>query len=375
MTRGFILNQLLGHAAHGENLKAVLESRADFKYWVLEVPIENAAPCSRERKSDVMLQVYLDTLRSLMSRRYSAASLFFHTLDAALFCPHVVARTPSVVSLDATPLQLKNLSGYHQPLDRPLTIAERMKIAVLSSTRLKFRLTRRVLHAARQIIAWSEWAKTSVVEDYGIDPRKVTCIPPGIDIQAFLPPRERDGGPVKVLFVGGDLERKGGDLLLRWMREDGLDLGCELHLVTKSQIASSPGVLVHRDVAPNSERLTELFHKCHIFALPTRADCSPIALMEALAAGLPAISSNIAGIPEIIRHDETGLMINPDDYIGLSSALRRLVLDADLRSKLGRAARLDAEARFSLRNYEALIDCFIEHTKSPRLVPQLNAAH
>ena len=167
---------------------------------------------------------------------------------------------------------------------------------------------------------------------------------------------------MKIAFVGGKLERKGGDLLIRWMREAGLELGCELHLITKSDVAASPGVHVHHGVAPNSAHLITLLRECHIFALPTRADCSPLALVEAMAVGLPVVSTEIAAIPEIIRHNETGILVKPDNYAELATALERLVFDEELRRRMGSAARSEAEDRFSLQNYERLIECVVQHT-------------
>ena len=66
-------------------------------------------------------------------------------------------------------------------------------------------------------MSWSAWAKDGVVDGYGIEPEQVTVIPPGRDAFALAPPAEHAAtptAPVRILFVGGDLQRKGGDVLL-----------------------------------------------------------------------------------------------------------------------------------------------------------------
>ena len=88
------------------------------------------------------------------------------------------------------------------------------------------------------------------------------------------------GGPVKILFVGGDLVRKGGDLLiqafLRLVADPDLPAS-ELHLVTRSEVTAAPGIVVHR-LGPNSPELVDLYGTCHVFCLPSRpcpGDWSP----------------------------------------------------------------------------------------------------
>jgi glycosyltransferase involved in cell wall biosynthesis len=72
--------------------------------------------------------------------------------------------------------------------------------------------------------------------------------------------------------------------------------------------------------------------------LPTREDCLGIALMEGAAAGLPAISTRMMGIPEVVVHERTGLLIPPDGS-GLLDALRRLLNHPEMRVQFGLAAR------------------------------------
>ena len=365
MKAGFVLVQLLGHATHGRNLQRVLAGRKEISHWTLQVPFAKAHPLYGRMGEDLVFRTYMDTLRSLGGSSYPADALFFHTYDAALFSPHIVRRVPSVISLDATPLQFKRLNGFDLPSSRKFTVAEKIKVAILRSTRLKMRLVQSILGNARRVVTWSQWAKGSVVNEYGISPEKVTCIPPGVDTQRFAPAERKNSAVTRIVFVGGEFERKGGDLLVKWMRERGLGLGCEIHVVTKSAVEATEGIVVHRDIEPNSDRLIALLQQSDIFALPTRAECFGIALVEAMSVGLAVVSSRITAIPEIIQHGESGILTEAGDYTALAEVLERLVKNPALRLALGGAARKDAERRFTLNNYNELIDCFLEHTASP----------
>lgn len=85
-----------------------------------------------------------------------------------------------------------------------------------------------------------------------------------------------------------------------------------------------------------------------VFALPSFSEGFPNSLVEAMATGLPCISTNVACVSEIVDHDRNGLLVQAGDAERLASALARLLDDAALRRSLGDEARATVEARFSL---------------------------
>jgi len=95
--------------------------------------------------------------------------------------------------------------------------------------------------------------------------------------------------------------------------------------------------------------------KADVFVLASFAEGLPVALMEAMALGVPCVSTTIAAIPELIRDGENGLLVSPSNVEALSGALRRLAEDRDLRRKLGPKARVTVEAHYNLaRNLDLL---------------------
>jgi glycosyltransferase involved in cell wall biosynthesis len=204
------------------------------------------------------------------------------------------------------------------------------------------------LNLARHLSPWKRWAAESLARDYAVPWEKITVVPPGTDLTRFHPttskPSDTDGC-VRLLFVGGDFERKGGDVLLEWFRGSPVASGAVLHLVTQAAVAPSANVEVHR-LGAQDPRLTRLFEEADIFVLPTKAECFGIALTEAAAAGLPSVTCPVGGVGEIVENEGSGLLVAPGDVHGLGSALDALIEDPERRRRYGRRARDIAERKF-----------------------------
>jgi glycosyltransferase involved in cell wall biosynthesis len=143
------------------------------------------------------------------------------------------------------------------------------------------------------------------------------------------------------LFVGGDLHRKGGDVLIDAIRELRQTPGMpdvELHLVTTATVEPEPGIVVHHGLTANTPELIEQYHRADIFCLPTLGDCLPMVLAEAAAAGLPLVSTDVGAISEIVVDGVTGVLVPTGDAAALLAALGQLLVDPDLRCRLGAAA-------------------------------------
>jgi glycosyltransferase involved in cell wall biosynthesis len=262
--------------------------------------------------------------------------VFMHTTTIALLAADLFRKKPTVLSSDGTPLNKRNMR-----LEYGLSAQGRL------AEQAKRMLYRQVFRGCAGFVAWSNWTKASFVEDYGCREQDVAVIPPGIQLDEFAP-GDRSHALPRILFVGGDFERKGGDLLMNVYRKR-LQGRAELVLVTRGKTPVEPGVTVHQDVTANSPKLRQLYATCDIFALPTRADCYSVACMEAMAAGLPVVSTKVGGIPDIVQQGETGFVIPPDDEEALGDVLELLVSDRGKREAMGQAGRQDAARRFESR--------------------------
>ena len=348
---GFVMEQALGHVTHTKNLQANVPNDHEIRaHWGL-IPYEARGIASR-------IPVYNSnwTVRAGVRARRAVAriargtrldALYFHTQVPAILATDWVRKIPSVLSLDATPLQYDQLGEGYQH-----------EIGPDWMEKLKWRLNRDCYRAARHLVVWGQWTKQGLIDGYGVPADKISVIPPGVNVREWQrpAPRLRHEGPVKILFVGGNLERKGGLLLLEAFRPLR-HLGVELHMVTKDRVAPEPGVFVYDDMQPNSQALKDLYHRCDIFALPTFADCLPMVLSEAGAAGMAVVSTEMAAIPEIVRNNETGLTVPAGDTAAVSEALRRLAASPDLRMSLAERAMAHVNREYDAeKNAGRLLD-------------------
>jgi glycosyltransferase involved in cell wall biosynthesis len=360
---GFVLERSLGHTTHAANLARILPDIPSIRAELCEVPYDVAGPARHVPIYNSNWTVRAGVLAwqaiRRMQKRERLDALFIHTQVPAVLSQRWMTRVPTVVSLDATPIQYDELGEHYAHATGSPRVEQ-----------FKYRANRGCLHRAVHVVTWSEWAKNGVVDDYGVAADRVTVIPPGVTPALWWRPVATidTSGPVRILFVGGDLHRKGGDVLLRsfvalrdQLAGDATAPEVELHLVTRSRVDPAPGVHVHDDLGPNSPELIALYHRCHIFCLPTRGDCLPMVLSEAGAAGLPLVSTAVAGIPEIVRDGETGIVVSVDDAAALTHALRMLVADPAMRQRLGAAAQRLVTSEFDAdQNARRLVDVLLE---------------
>jgi glycosyltransferase involved in cell wall biosynthesis len=329
---GFLLEQSLGHVTHTKNLltNVALDPEVNAHWGLIDFEARGIAGKIPVYRSNWTVRAGVRARRQVagMNRQTKLDALFFHTQVPAILAQRWLRKIPGIVSLDATPRQYDELGAFYKHEQGPAWLEA-----------WKWRLNCDCFRSARRLVAWAEWTKLGLVQGYGVPADKITVIPPGVNVHEWRRPAPRvpHADPAKILFVGGDLERKGGLVLLKAFRAIR-HLGCELHLVTKERLAPEPGVFVYNNLEANSQPLKDLYHTCDIFALPTFGDCLPMVLSEAGASGMAIISTNVAAIPEIVRNGETGLTVPVGDAVSLTQALRDLATNPAFRMTLGETA-------------------------------------
>ena len=357
----FVMLQELGHVTTTINIKAaVARLEGVDARWVEVPPFRDARPAGAWPPLPEFVRAGAQ-ISKLVGRELHAQpvdALLFNPQNLATLCQWHMLRVPTVLMVDATPLQFDAAGHwYGHPADHNPALRRVKHFGNIVNFRL-----------AAAVIAYSTWARDSLVRHYATPAQRVHVIHPGVDTERWRPEEPgRADGRVQLLFVGGQFERKGGPLLLDVFRQLGLAQHSDLHLVTEAELASIPGVFVHRDLQSNSPELVRLFRQADAFVLPTLADFSPQAAVEATAVGLPMVATAMAGLPDIVCDGKTGYLVPPGDGHALGQALARLIAEPELRQRFGAAARAHALANFdAFTNGRRIVELISNAARSAR---------
>jgi hypothetical protein len=225
---------------------------------------------------------------------------------------------------------------------------------------------------------------------------KITRIYNGMDLESFGRPVYERQGPLsgaeparalKIVSVGRLIEFKGFHKLIEAcgeLREDGVDVECAIigegpwreRLEEQIELLDlQDGVTLTGSLSQDEVR--RHLREAHVFALASLVDDKgakdilPTVILEAMATGLPVVSTRLAGIPEMVIDEETGFLVEPGNAPGFADALRRLGESPDLRERFGRAGRERVEELFNAQKTSARLGErlrasageFAEHTR------------
>jgi glycosyltransferase involved in cell wall biosynthesis len=211
------------------------------------------------------------------------------------------------------------------------------------------------LRTARFSTSISEFDRNLVLEEggrqFGDRVHVVRC---GIEMESWTS-LERRPEAGRVLSVGALREKKGHHVLveaLGRLRDEGVEAraeivgeGAERARLEADVARLGLGARVDLVGALSPEETRERYARAEIFALACVVarngdlDGVPIVLMEAMMAGIPCVSTRLAGISELVEDGVSGLLAEPGDAAGLGERIGRLRRDASLRERMGRAAR------------------------------------
>jgi glycosyltransferase involved in cell wall biosynthesis len=186
-------------------------------------------------------------------------------------------------------------------------------------------------------------------------------------------PRHPDSPERYILLVGAPWRRKGVDVLIRAFQKLAPDFPqVKLRLlghypdreVLDVLIAGSPQIEILK-ARPLPEAL-EVISRAAIFALPSRCEGTPRVVLEAMAAGVPVVGSDVDGIPSYVRDGENGFLVPVNDADALADRLRLLLSDEDLRAKMGAKAYEMAHSEFSEQAYVARFARMVAQTVGDR---------
>ncbi|NLC12342.1 MAG: glycosyltransferase family 4 protein [Firmicutes bacterium] len=194
----------------------------------------------------------------------------------------------------------------------------------------------------------------------GVSRNKITTVYNGIKIQKYAPLQgtQGDQAEIKVGMLGRLIGAKGPDLFLESMprilrQHPGVrfviagDGPWQLKLRNMSRQLGLQGKV---DFIGRPMSVSTLLHQLKVLVIPSRTEGLSITALEALAAQCPVVASKVGGIPEVVRHGQTGLLVAPEDTEALADAVIYLLDNPQYGQRLARAGRLLVEKQFTLDN-------------------------
>jgi glycosyltransferase involved in cell wall biosynthesis len=262
-----------------------------------------------------------------------------------------------------------------------LLAQQRRKVKVVCTTHLDPRLLSgnfpaRILSHFDGIIALTQIEREFML-NLGLDGDKIRVIPNGINIQAFANLPSADYFRRKFGIKG--------HLILCVGRVDSLSKGCDVLIEAISLVQQRMGECVivfagpdwgsQRDLQTLSVRrrvrvvftgnlglddLRAAFVACDVLALPSFVESLPISILEGMLCGAPVVASRVGGVPSIIHHEDTGLLVSPGNYHEIADAICRVLGDKRLSAHLGANARKLARSYSIERTVEQLEEFYGE---------------
>jgi glycosyltransferase involved in cell wall biosynthesis len=219
----------------------------------------------------------------------------------------------------------------------------------------------RVFASAAGVFTLSEWTARSVVADAGLPAERVHVLYPGSNVPDIGPSRPRDTSDRprnRLLFVGHDFYRKGGDdvvAAVAALRAGGRDV--TLTVVgppdLPEAVSAAPDGITY--LGPRTpEEISELLWLSDLFVLPSRFEAFGIVFVEALTRGVPCIATDQMAMPELIRNGSTGMLVPPRKPDTLAAAIDKALDDDELYRATADAAP-DIAAKYNWANSARIV--------------------
>jgi glycosyltransferase involved in cell wall biosynthesis len=205
------------------------------------------------------------------------------------------------------------------------------------------------------VLAAAEHRRRTLIED-GVPPEKIEVIPNAVRLPAqsksdYRLDRE---SALKIVALGRLHPKKGFGVLVEaisLLRRNGVDCLCTIagegpeRVLIQSQIERE-GLTEKVRLAGWTDNVADFLAGGDIFALPSFQEDFPLAVLDGMASGMPIVASAIDGPKDFLEDGKTALLVPPDEPQALARAIEQLRRDADLRERLGRAARAAAVQRY-----------------------------
>lgn len=216
--------------------------------------------------------------------------------------------------------------------------------------RIAFERERAVYQRATGVFVFSNFLRSSMIKDFGVAPERVHTVYAGVNL-TILPVDLQAVKEPTILFIGKDFERKGGPLLLRaFARVRAAMPNAKLIIAGAQPEVNDPNIevvgFIDKNTPDGEARLAALYRRAAVFTMPSHFEPFGIVYAEAMHFGLPCVGVRHYAMPEIIGHEQTGLLVSPDHELELADALLRVLRDRPTALRMGIEGKKKADTLF-----------------------------
>lgn len=317
------------------------------KVWLPTIKTGSGADVYSQILADALGKVNIESEISWFRHGYELCPWMLSDVTPPPGTTHIIANSWNAFAFKRQNLPLVVIEHHcvFDPLYSPYkTWAQRLYHALFIR---KFSLAS--FRMASKIVAVSNFTAESL--NRGLKIRDAKIIYNAIPIDTYAPSNHeaRDSGkPLRILFVGNLVSRKGADLLLPIIQS--LGAGFELRLV--SGLRGGGVTFKHQQIRVlgrlSEEELVREYQHCDIFLFPTRFEGFGYTVLEAMACGLPVVVTDCSSLPELVLEDKGGYLCRLGDVAQFAKKINILAESSVLRKEMGEFNRTRVEEKFTL---------------------------
>ena len=321
----------LGNKTYAKRFVKLFENVVDLEVYSF-IPNQKA-PNSLLEYSKTIGNRFLGSFelqRKVRAANREGRKVLFHGVSPALFAYPAINRDRSYIFTDWT-------RKLYEPI-----YGTTMSSPCLTS------IHKQVLNSQKYVIGLTDAVVEEIARDYHVPRHKLRKgrLPFSVDLDLFVPSPNRDDGIVKILFVGGDFHRKGGDVLLDWFLKHQEPF-LQMTMLTSQQLGEYQNLTVPTNIQYGESKHVELFKDHDIFVLPTQCEGYPSVVGEAACAGLAVLTTkNALGAPEIIQNGVNGYICDSQEK--LLERLNLLIRNKPLIESMKQKSRQIMEEKFAI---------------------------
>ena len=292
-------------------------------------------------------ELYQKQLGKRLSQQLSQGAFDLIVTTTYYFIPYLRVKAPIVLISDTTFALFKDYAGFSE-----------------SYSRLALKTERLAFEAVDFIVFASEWARKYAVETCGLPIGKTTVIEFGANLPTPTSNTVKTFEECRLLFVGRDWERKGGNIALNTFQElCRRGLSCQLSIVgctppyeiKDERIRIFP--YLDKEKNTDQELLQALYAEAHVLIFPTKFDAFGIVICEASAYGVPTIAPNVGGVAQPLSHQKNGILLpvsaDVKDYV---EVVENLWADKAAYLRLSEICRQEYEDRLNWNVWQQRFD-------------------